>query len=84
MEKKDGAFLPITLIANYINPNIDNLKVQGVTARVADKFVQPCTEFLTSANIEKTIKLISCAFKHAVHWEMLSKNPFKNICHTQR
>lgn len=81
------------LIANYINPIIGDLQVQEVTTRVADKFVQtlqktkpvvrrniqPRTEYLTPVNIEKIINLISCAFKQAVRWEMIAKNPFENI-----
>ena len=81
------------LIANYINPIIGDLRVQEVTTRVADKFVQtlqktkpvirrnvqPKTEYLTPVNIEKIVKLMSCAFKQAVRWEMVGKNPFENI-----
>lgn len=81
------------LIANYINPIIGDLKVQDVTPRVADKFVQtlqktrpvvkrnrqPRTEFLQPQNIEKIVKLVSCAFKQAVRWEMIGKNPFENV-----
>ena len=81
------------LIANYINPIIGDLQVQEITTRVADKFVQtlqktkpvirrnvqPKTEYLTLVNIEKIVKLMSCAFKQAVRWEMIGKNPFENI-----
>lgn len=81
------------LIANYINPIIGDLQVQEITTRVADKFVQtlqktkpvirrnvqPKTEYLTPVNIEKIVKLMSCAFKQAVRWEMIGKNPFENI-----
>ena len=81
------------LIANYINPIIGDLKVQEVTTRTADKFVQtlqktkpvvrrniqPKTEYLQPANIEKIVKLVSCAFKQAVRWEMIAKNPFENV-----
>lgn len=81
------------LIANYINPIIGDLQVQEITTRVADKFVQtlqktkpvirrnvqPKTEYLTPVNIEKIVKLMSCAFKQAVRWEMVGKNPFENI-----
>ena len=58
------------LIANYINPIIGDLKVQDVTTRVADSFVQtlqktkpvvrrniqPKREFLSPQNIEKIVK----------------------------
>lgn len=80
------------LIANYINPIIGHLEVQTITTRVADKYIQtlqktpsvttkthkPANEYLSPANIEKIVKLLRCAFKQAVKWEMISKNPFDN------
>ena len=35
------------------------------------------TEFLTAATIEKIHKLLVCAFKQAVRWEMIFRNPFE-------
>ena len=81
------------LIKNYIVPIIGDLKVQDITARAADKYVQtlqktpaftgPChkakTEYVTNATIEKIVKLLRCAFKQAVRWEIISKNPFDNV-----
>ena len=81
-----------SLIANYINPIIGEMEVQSITPRVVDKYVQtlqktPCvstktnkakTEFVTNSTIEKIIKLLRCAFKQAVRWEMIGKNPFDN------
>lgn len=80
------------LIANYVNPLLGDMQVQAVTTRIVDKYVQtlqktppvtkrnrkPNTEYLTPSNIEKIIKLLRCAFKQAVRWEMISKNPFDN------
>lgn len=80
------------LIANYINPILGDTEVQAVTTRVVDKYVQtlqktppvvknnrkPKTAYLTASNIEKIIKLLRCAFKQAVRWEMIGKNPFDN------
>lgn len=80
------------LIANYINPIIGNLEVQAVTPRIVDKFVQtlqntkavisrnrkPRNEFVSACTIEKIIKLLRCAFKQAVRWEMIGKNPFEH------
>ena len=37
------------------------------------------TEFVTNATIEKIIKLLRCAFKQAVRWEIVAKNPFDNV-----
>ena len=81
-----------SLIANYINPIIGDMKVQDITTRVVDKYIQTLqktpavntrthhakTEFVTNATIEKIIKLLRCAFKQAVRWELIAKNPFEN------
>ena len=82
-----------SLIANYINPIIGDMKAQDVTTRVVDKYIQTLqktpavntrthhakTEFVTNATIEKIIKLLRCAFKQAVRWELVAKNPFDNV-----
>ena len=81
------------LIANYINPIIGELEVQAVTARVVDQYVQklrktpavsrgtrkPRTEYVTDKTIVKIIKVLRCAFKQAVRWELIGKNPFDNV-----
>lgn len=81
-----------SLIANYINPIIGDMEVQSITPRVVDKYIQtlqktPCvvtktnkarTEFVSNCTIEKIIKLLRCAFKQAVRWELIGKNPFEN------
>ena len=82
-----------SLIANYINPIIGDMKVQDITTRVVDKYTQTLqnppavnirthhakTEFVTNSTIEKIIKLLRCAFKQAVRWELVAKNPFDNV-----
>ena len=82
-----------SLISNYINPIIGDLKVQEVTPRVVDKYIQTLqktpavntrthhakTDLVTNATIEKIIKLLRCAFKQAVRWELIAKNPFENV-----
>ena len=82
-----------SLIANYINPIIGDMKVQDVTPRVVDKYIQTLqktpavntrthhakTDFVTNSTIEKIIKLLRCAFKQAVRWELIAKNPFENV-----
>lgn len=81
------------LIANYINPIIGDMEVQDITTRVVDKYIQTLqktpsvsrknrkarTEFVTNSTIEKIIKLLWCAFKQAVRWELIEKNPFDNV-----
>ena len=80
------------LIANYINPIIGDMKVQDITPRVVDKYIQtlqktppvatkthrPKSEYMSNQNIEKIIKLLRCAFKQAVRWELVATNPFDN------
>lgn len=81
------------LIANYINPIIGDMEVQDITTHVVDKYIQTLqktpsvsrknrkarTEFVTNSTIEKIIKLLRCAFKQAVRWELIEKNPFDNV-----
>lgn len=81
------------LIANYINPIIGNLEVQSVTPRVVDGYIQTLqktksvstktrkavTTYVSNQTIEKIIKLLRCAFKQAVRWEIISRNPFDNV-----
>lgn len=80
------------LIANYVNPVLGDYAVQDITPRVVDKYYQtlqktkpvvvnnrnPKSEFLSPSVIEKIHKLLLCAFKQAVRWEMISRNPFQN------
>ena len=82
-----------SLIANYINPIIGTMEVQAVTARVVDKYIQTLqktesvstktrkakTTYVTNQTIEKIIKLLRCAFKQAVRWELIGRNPFDNV-----
>jgi integrase len=47
------------------------------TKAVETKYHKPKTEYVTAKTIEKIHKLLSCAFKQAVRWELLPKNPFE-------
>ena len=82
-----------SIIANYINPIIGDLEIQAVTTRVVDQYVQTLkktpavsrnnrkarTEYVTDKTIIKIIKVLRCAFKQAVRWELIAKNPFDNV-----
>ena len=48
------------------------------TPSVSRKNRKARTEFVTNQTIEKIIKLLRCAFKQAVRWELVGKNPFEN------
>lgn len=79
------------LISNYINPVIGDLKVQDITPKYVDQFYRqlqktksvvarnrkPKNEYLAPPTIEKIHKLLKCAFKQAVRWEMIARNPFE-------
>lgn len=81
-----------SLIANYINPILGDQEVQKITPRVVDKFIQTLQktpaistrtrkarhQYVTDKTIEKIIKLLRCAFKQAVRWELIMRNPFDN------
>lgn len=80
------------LIRNYIAPLLGDALMQDVTTIAADRFITilqrtKCpvfknryskTEYMTPANIERINKLLRCAFKQAVRWDIVAKNPFDN------
>ena len=80
------------LIRNYINPFIGDELIQNINTMAADKFLTrlqktPCavrknryssTQYMTPAGIANINKLLKCAFKQAVRWDIISKNPFEN------
>ena len=79
------------LISNYINPIIGSTPIQKVNRKFVDSYYKtltktkpvivrnrkPKSEFLPPATIEKIFKLLSTAFKQAVKWELVGKNPFQ-------
>ena len=81
-----------SLIFNYINPLIGNMKLEDVTPRTMDKFYLslravktkvvnnriPKKTFLTPKTIREIHKLLRCAFNQAVRWELISRNPVIN------
>ena len=80
------------LIENYINPLLGDYNVQDVNSRVADLLVKQLqtthpvetpwrrarTEYLTPPTIEKIFKLLHCAWRQAIRWDMVFRNPFDN------
>lgn len=79
------------LISNYINPLIGDVPIQQVNTRFVDQFTRtlektkpvvtrnrkPKDEFLPAQTRDKIYNLLSCAFKQAVKWELIQKNPFE-------
>ena len=78
------------LIENYINPLLADHLVQEVNTRIVDWFIHQLqktkpvstpyrhakTDYITPCTIEKIVKLMRTAFKQAVRWGMVGKNPF--------
>lgn len=83
----------VALIRNYINPIIGDIKIQSITPRVIESYIETlgkteavntrtrpaATKYVTDKTIEKIMKLLNCAFRQAVRWELIGKNPFNNI-----
>ena len=78
------------LIENYINPLLADHLVQEINTRIVDWFIHQLqktkpvstpyrhakTDYITPCTIEKIVKLMRTAFKQAVRWGMVGKNPF--------
>lgn len=81
------------LIDNYVNPIMGDCNVQDINRRAVDAFIQRLqktepvatpwrrarTEYLPPCTIEKICKLMHCAFRQAVRWDMIPKNPFDDV-----
>lgn len=81
------------LIFNYINPIIGDMEIQSITPRVVDTYIKTLQKtpsaaaktrktaaaYVSDKTIEKIIKLLRCAFKQAVRWELIGRNPFENV-----
>jgi len=79
------------LIHNYINPLIGDVPMQQINPRFVDQFNRtlehtkpvvtrnrnPKDEFLPAQTRDKIHKLLSCAFKQTVKWEIIQRNPFE-------
>lgn len=81
-----------SLIFNYINPLIGDLRLDEVTPRTMDKYYQslltvkarvinnrkPTNAYLTAHTVREVHKLLRNAFNQAVKWELMSRNPVLN------
>ena len=79
------------LIRNYVVPLIGDCLVQDMDARMVDRFIhslqktksvevgcrKPHSEYVTASTIQKVCKLMHTAFKQAVRWGMIGRNPFE-------
>ena len=83
----------LSLIKNYIDPLIGDIKLDDVNSRIMDhyfqslqKVKQPKNKYrknlkgtITPATIKSIHKLLNSAFSQAVRWEMIAKNPVMNV-----
>ncbi|WP_148411604.1 tyrosine-type recombinase/integrase [Murimonas intestini] len=81
-----------SLIFNYIQPLIGDMKLGDITPRTMDKFYQsllrvkskvvnnrkPSNEYMTPHTIREIHKLLRNAFNQAVKWELMARNPVLN------
>ena len=79
-----------SLIENYINPIIGDVRIQQIGPKFVDQYYKtlkktksvvvnkrkPRSEYVSAGVINSIHKLLRCAFNQAVKWEMISKNPF--------
>lgn len=82
----------VGLINNYINPILGTTPIQLINVRGVDQFVRKLQstysvaslnkghtpKLLSESNIEKIAQLMRTAFKQAVRWDLIPKNPFDN------
>lgn len=80
------------MINNYIKPLIGKVKMKNFKTIDADKFIKDLRGvvtvktrkkakkvYLNDGRIERIGKLLKTAFKQAEIWELVTKDPFKNI-----
>jgi len=81
------------LIRNYVNPILGEYSIQDINRRVVDRFISELqktepvstpfrrarTETVPPCTIEKICKVMHCAFRQAVRWDMIPKNPFDDV-----
>lgn len=80
------------LIHNYINPMIGDMKLSDVNPRVIDRYykellkvkavshngARPQNEFVTPHTVREIHKILRTAFRQAVKWELMNRNPADN------
>lgn len=81
-----------SLIFNYINPILGDVKLSDLNTRMMEKYYQnllkvksrvvnnrkPNTEYLSCHTVREVHKLLRSAFNQAVKWELMTKNPCVN------
>ena len=86
------------LIDNYINPILGEYNIQDINRRVVDRFIlelqkttpvntqfrKARTETLPPCTIEKICKVMHCAFRQAVRWDMIPKIHLMMCCCLKR
>lgn len=80
----------LSLIVNYINPTIGHVQIQDITPKFVDQYYKrlettkpvscnvrrATTKHITTSTIYNIHKLLKCAFRQAMRWELIPRNPF--------
>ena len=83
----------VALIDNYINPIIGDALVQNITPKFVDQYYKklkktkpvappgrrPKSEYVGPSVPENIHKLLRCAFRQAVRWEVVKRSPFELV-----
>ena len=83
----------VALIDNYINPIIGDALVQNITPKFVDQYYKklkktkpvvppgrrPKSEYVGPSVSENVHKLLRCAFRQAVRWEVVKRSPFELV-----
>ena len=83
----------VAMIDNYIKPIIGSELIQNITPKYVDQYykrlkkVKPVapqfrrtkSEYVGPSVPENVHKLLRCAFKQAVRWELIKRNPFELV-----
>jgi integrase len=83
----------VAMIDNYIKPIIGSELIQNITPKyvdqyykklkkakpVAPQFRKTKSEYVGASVPENVHKLLRCAFKQAVRWELIKRNPFELV-----
>lgn len=83
----------VGMIDNYIKPHIGNELVQNITPKFVDQYYKKLrkskpvaselrrskTPYVGPSVVDNVHKLLRCAFRQAVRWEIIKRNPFELV-----
>ncbi len=83
----------VGMIDNYIKPHIGNELVQNITPKFVDQYYKKLRKskpvaselrrskspYVGPSVVDNVHKLLRCAFRQAVRWEIIKRNPFELV-----